>query len=89
MMYRTTSENLAAKARKVAEGVYAPYSKFHVGAIVVADDGRQFTGVNVENAAYGSTMCAEATAIGNAVTVGVRKTSIVALATLEGEKHFP
>ena len=80
---------LIERARAHAEGAYAPYSKFHVGAIVVAADGREFHGVNVENAAYGSTMCAEAIAIGTAVGRGARKIDTVALATLEGADHFP
>ena len=82
-------EDLVAAARRVADGAYAPYSKFHVGAVVVGDDGSEHHGVNVENAAYGSTMCAEATAIGAAVSHGVRKIDTVAVATVEGADHYP
>jgi cytidine deaminase len=89
MSDRSTPEELVAKARQVAEGAYAPYSKFHVGAVVVAEDGTEYAGVNVENAAYGSTMCAEATAIGNAVSAGVRKIDTVAVGTIEGSNHYP
>lgn len=85
---RSPSE-LIASARSVAEGAYAPYSKLHVGAVVVAADGTEYTGVNVENAAYGSTMCAEATAIGSAVSAGVRKIDAVAVATVEGDAAYP
>ncbi len=80
---------LVERARSVARRAYAPYSKFHVGALAIAADGREFAGVNVENAAYGSTMCAEATAIGSAVSAGVRNIDMVAVATLEGGRHFP
>ena len=80
---------LLVTARHIADGAYAPYSKFHVGAVVVADDGTEYTGANVENAAYGSTMCAEATAIGAAVSAGVRKIDIVAVATVKGSGHYP
>jgi cytidine deaminase len=89
MSDRSTPEELVAKARRIAEGAYAPYSKFHVGAIVVAADGTEYSGVNVENAAYGSTMCAEATAIGTAVSAGVRHIDTLAVGTVEGSDHYP
>jgi len=67
----------AAKAvRKLA---YAPYSRFAVGAALVARDGRIFTGCNVENLSYGLTMCAERVAIGKAISEGVKKFSAIAI----------
>lgn len=50
---------LRAAALAVAERAYAPYSKFHVGAAGLVDDGRVITGCNVENASYGVGLCAE------------------------------
>ena len=74
---------LAAKAREAALGAYAPYSNFRVGAAVVSTDGRIFTGANVENAAYPASNCAEATAIGTAVSAGVREVEKIAVACID------
>jgi cytidine deaminase len=63
-------EELLAHADAAAANAYAPYSKFHVGAAVRTGDGKVFTGVNVENAAYPLGICAEKTAIACAVTAG-------------------
>jgi len=52
---------------------YSPYSYFRVSAIVETNDGKEFSGVNVENASYGATICAERNAIFNAVTNGYTK----------------
>ena len=52
---------------------YSPYSKFPVAAIVVMKDGREFSGVNVENASYGATICAERSAIVSAISHGYKK----------------
>lgn len=52
---------------------YCPYSHFPVAAIVVMKDGQSFSGVNVENASYGATICAERSAIVSAVSAGYRR----------------
>lgn len=80
-----TNEELAEAARAAAQGSYSPYSGFRVGAVVVAEDGEIFTGANIENAAYPSSSCAEATAITTAVAQGVRKIKTVANACIDAE----
>jgi cytidine deaminase len=64
--------DLVAKAQAVAENAYARYSNYLVGAVVRTKDGREFSGVNVENAAYPLGICAEKTAIGAAATAGYK-----------------
>lgn len=78
-----TADDLAAEARRVAQQSYSPYSHFRVGAVVVDSEGRRHTGANVENAAYGSSICAEATAISGAVARGVRRIEGVAVACVD------
>ena len=73
------SDELVTKAEDVARHAYARYSNYHVGAVVRAKDGREFAGVNVENAAYPLGICAEKTAIAAAATAGYRPGEIDAI----------
>lgn len=72
---------IAASAR-----AHCPYSGFHVGAVVVAPDGRTWSGCNVENAAYGSSVCAEVNAVTTAVAAGHRGPSTIYIACPDAEK---
>lgn len=74
-----TDKELVARAIKMQEFSYVPYSHFPVGAALLCDDGTVFTGCNVENAAFGSTICAERTALLKAVSEG-RRTGWTAIA---------
>jgi cytidine deaminase len=85
-----TDAELIAKAREAAQHAYAPFSRFRVGAVVVAADGTQYTGANVENSAYGSGICAEGSAITRAVSAGVRDIDTVAVACIDAtEAGYP
>lgn len=68
---------LALEARKNA---YAPYSNYLVGASVLTESGRMYTGCNIENASYGATNCAERTAIFKAVSEGERSIKAICIA---------
>ena len=61
------------KLRVLLKRSYSPYSYFRVSAVLVAKDGKEFYGVNVENASYGATICSERNAIFSAVTHGYTK----------------
>jgi cytidine deaminase len=73
--------DLANEARRRA---YVPYSNYPVGAALRTKSGRIFTGVNVENAAYPTTMCAERIAIFKAVSEGEREFDVIAVVTPNG-----
>ena len=74
-------KELLTIAREVKKNAYAPYSKFPVGAALLAKDGRVFTGVNIENTSYGLTICAERAAVASAITAGAREFTMLALST--------
>jgi len=67
-----TDRELVDQAIEMQQFAYCPYSNFPVGAALLCTDGRVFTGCNVESASYGSTICAERTALLKAVSEGCR-----------------
>lgn len=72
---------LIASATDVRRRAYAPYSNFWVGAALASADGATHLGVNVENCAYGSTICAERHAVGAAIAAGAKAFTAIAVVT--------
>ena len=71
--------DLLEMAEKVARNAYSPYSKFSVGAAILWRGGEVTTGVNVENASYPLTVCAERNAVASGIAQGLRQISAVAV----------
>lgn len=69
-MDNKTLSDLTQKALAARSNAYAPYSRFHVGAALITEDGQVFSGCNVENAAYPEGVCAEAGAISAMIAAG-------------------
>ncbi len=76
-----TRRRLEKAARAATKACYAPYSKFRVGAAVLAGSGKIYAGCNVENASYGLCNCAERTAIFTAIAAGEHKLKAVVVYT--------
>ena len=77
--YEDINQTLVEAAIEATKFAYVPYSNFKVGAAILADDGKIYTGCNIENASYSPTNCAERTAIFKAVSEGVTKFKKIAV----------
>ncbi len=77
-------QELITRAGEVRSKAYAPYSNYQVGAALLTSSGKIFTGVNVENAAYPDSICAERSAVFSAVSAGEREFEAIAVATRNG-----
>ena len=84
-----TDRELCQKAIEMMDRAYIPYSRFPVGAALLCADGTVFTGCNIENAAYGCTICAERTAIVKAVSEGHRDFVRIAIAGTSADFCVP
>lgn len=76
-------------ADKAKEYAYAPYSGFQVGAALLTVDGQVFTGCNVENSSYGAAICAERSAVVQAVSHGAREFEAIAIASSGNDTVYP
>lgn len=83
------AKELMKIARKARQNAYAPYSHFAVGAALLAESGKVYTGCNIENASYGLTCCAERNAIFAAVGAGERRFKMLAVAADSSEPVAP
>lgn len=79
MVNKETAMMLITEAQKAREMAYVPYSHFRVGAALLTEEGRIYTGCNIENAAYGPSNCAERTAFFKAVSEGERSFRAIAV----------
>ena len=77
------------KLEKLLENSYAPYSNMHFACIVETKNGNFYEGVNIENASYGATICAERNAINNAVSHGEREFRALYLMTSSNDICYP
>lgn len=84
-----TDKDLVQSAKNVLQNSYSPYSKFKVGAALLAESGKIYTGVNIENATFGATVCAERAAFYNAVSSGERAFDKIAIVSDSDEFCYP
>ena len=83
------NEELVKLSLSTREYAYVPYSKFKVGAALEMDDGKIYTGVNIENGSYSATNCAERTAIFKAISEGGKRIKKIAISSDSSNITFP
>ncbi len=80
----STIQTMIEATRKILDNAYSPYSNFKVACAILAENGNMYLGVNVENASYGLTACAETSAIAQMITQGAKSIQAVVLMNGEG-----
>lgn len=86
MVNQQIVKRLVEKALEAKKHAYTPYSHFRVGACLLAENGKEYQGANIENASFGATICAERNAIMQAVFDGAKKIKL--LAVVSSAKDF-
>lgn len=80
---------LIEKAKEAKKNSYSPYSNFRVGAALLAENNKIYTGCNIENSSYGATICAERTAFSKSVSAGEKKFKKIAIVSDLNDLTFP
>jgi len=80
---------LIDRAKEAKKNSYSPYSKFKVGAALITENNKIYTGCNIENSSYGATICAERTALSKAVSDGERHFKKIAIVSDLNDTTFP
>lgn len=82
---------MLGKLKEIINNSYAPYSKYHVAALLITNDLKEISGINVENASYGASICAERVAITKAISMGYKKGDFKEIHILNdsGKKGMP
>ena len=81
--------DLMEKAKEVSKNSYSPYSKFAVGACLLTENDKIYTGCNFENASYGLSICAERNAVGTAIADGEKKFKAIAIYSPQNDNCTP
>ena len=84
MLNEESKQKLIASAQECRQYAYAPYSNYQVGSALLTETGKIITGVNVENASYGLSNCAERTAVFRMVAGGMQRILAIAICTENG-----
>lgn len=88
LIHESQKKELVSMAKKASEKAYAPYSKFKVGAALLTNSGKIYSGCNVENSSYSMTICAERNAVFQAVADGNLEFSAIAIYA-DSDLSFP
>lgn len=84
-----TNNELLFEAKNAMQNAYSPYSNFKVGAAILTECGKVYTGCNIENASYGATICAERTAAVKAISEGHTSFTRIAIVGSSNEYTYP